>query len=134
MNPTDHEFLKLGNVYTKSTLARSKYMALRRFKSFFGVSPQVCSIIWAELENDLPIGSQPKHLLWCLSFLKQYGTEHYRRSIFKADEKTLRKWTWTFVKLLSNLNVVNLLKPSLIVRTYQNIYFRLNLNDVLMVL
>lgn len=102
-----HMFLKLGNRYTKSKLSSGK-IALRRFKSFFGVTPKVCSIAWNEIKNEAPSGAQPKHLLWCLSFLKEYTTEHYRRSIFKADEKTMREWTWTFVKLLANMNVVSL--------------------------
>lgn len=106
MDFTGHEFLKLGNSYTRSSLTRSKPIALRRFKTFFGVSPTVCSIVWQELQNDLPQGAMPQHLLWCLSFLKQYKTEHCRRSIFRSDEKTIRKWTWVFVKLLADMNVV----------------------------
>lgn len=106
MSPTSHEFFKLGNTYTKSSLTRSEKIALRRFKTFFGVSPNICSIVWKKLEADLPHGALPKHLLWCLSSLKQYETEHCRRSLFNADEKTIRKWTWIFVKLLSDLNVV----------------------------
>lgn len=99
-------FLKLGNKYTKSSLTSSRNTALRRFKSFFGITPNVCSIVWEQIKLEAPLGAEPKHLLWCLSFLKQYSVEHYRRSIFGADEKTMRKWTWIFVELLSNLNVV----------------------------
>lgn len=99
-------FLKLGNRYTCSKM--SKYnVALRRFKSLFGVTPTVCSVVWNAIKDEAPRGAQPKHLLWCLSFLKEYSTEHNRRSIFKADEKTMREWTWKFVKLLSDLNVVS---------------------------
>lgn len=100
-----HKFLKLGNKYTKSLVSTPK-LSLRRFKSFFGITPLVCSIVWDEVKNEAPYGAEPKHLLWCMSFLKEYSGEHYRRSIFDADEKTIRKWTWIFVKLLSNLNVV----------------------------
>lgn len=101
-------FFNLGNIYTKTKSNSSKATTLRRFKSFFGISPSVCSIIWELLKYELVPDSQPKHLLWCLCFLKQYNTEHLRRSIFKADEKTVRKWTWIFVKLLAELNVVQL--------------------------
>lgn len=104
-----HMFCKLGNRYTKSKMSSQK-TALRRFKSFFGVTPKVCSISWNEIKNQAPPAAQPKHLLWCLSFLKEYSTEHHRRSIFEADEKTIRFWTWTFVKLLANLNVVSFIK------------------------
>lgn len=106
MNTTSHDFLKLGNVYTGSVLSESRKTILRRYKSFFGISPTVCSIVWQESKDDHPHGATPKHLLWALSFLKQYSTEHYRRSIFQADEKTIRKWTWIFVELMSNLNTV----------------------------
>lgn len=99
-------FLKLGNSFTKTNYQCSVYIAERRFSSFFGVTPRICEIIWNKIKQSVPIGGQPKHLLWCLSFLKQYAVEHYRRSIFNADEKTIRNWTWTFVKILSDLDVV----------------------------
>lgn len=100
-------FIKLGNFYTKTTSQSSQYVAKRRFMSFFGVTPQVCSIIWQKVRQEVKIkGGEPKHLLWCLSYLKQYAVEHYRRSIFNADEKTIRKWTWILVKILSDLDVV----------------------------
>lgn len=86
----------------------SVYVGLRRFKCFFGVSPQVCAIVWDECYNKLPNGAEPKHLLWCLFFLKQYQPEHVRRVILKADEKTIRKWTWSLITLLSDMNVVNI--------------------------
>lgn len=102
-------FFKLGNVYTETKWTTSQYAALRRFKSFFGVTPIVCSLIWDRIKHNVPNGGERKHLLWCLSFLKQNAVEHYRRSIFRADEKTIRKWTWIFVELLSNLDVVTLI-------------------------
>lgn len=106
MNITSETFIKLGNTYTDSSMTRSTSVALRRFKSFFGVTPIVCSIIWEKLSDELPPLAEPKHLLWTLLFLKQYGNEHTRRAIVRADEKTIRKWTWIFVELLSNMNAV----------------------------
>lgn len=103
---SEQTFVKLGNVYTETKWTSSKYVAQRRFTSFFGVTPRVCSLIWDKIKHDIPNGGAPKHLLWSLSFVKQYSVEHYRRSIFHADEKTIRKWTWLFLELLSNLDVV----------------------------
>lgn len=97
-------FLRLGNAYTKGT--SNTKTNLRRFKSFYGVSPAVCAKIWEKIIFETSSHAQPKHLLWCLFFLKQYPVEHEMRAIFHADEKTIRKWTWCFVKLLSNINVV----------------------------
>lgn len=101
-------FLKIGNKYTKTKTAQSKLTSMRRFKSFFGVTPNVCAIIWKKIKKDAPTNSAPMHLLWCLNFLKQYSNEHTRRALLDVDEKTIRKWTWTFIELLSNLDVVQL--------------------------
>lgn len=102
---TAEYFYRLGFQYINHTAKKSVLTGLRRFKSFFGVSPEVCAKVWNLLVSDAT--SDPKHLLWCLLFLKQYGTEHERRVILNADEKTVRKWTWVYVKLLSEINVVH---------------------------
>lgn len=81
---------------------------MRRFKSFFGVTPEVCECIRNLIEMELNDDSQPKHLLWCLNFLKQYTVEHTRRTLFAADEKAIRKWTWIYVQHIADLNVVHL--------------------------
>lgn len=103
-------FLKLGNKFTNTKSTSSKYIAERRFASFFGVSPEICIIVWDRIKPWVPTDGEPKHLLWSLSFLKQYAVEHYRSAIFKADEKTVRKWTWLFVKILSDMDVVPLFR------------------------
>lgn len=103
-------FLSLGNVYTKTKYRQKLSTKNRRFKSFFGITPKVCSIVWEKIRHDRPIGFSPKHLLWGLNFLKQYTNEENRHSIFQADEKTIRKWTWIAVGLLSDMNVVILFK------------------------
>lgn len=66
----------------------------------------MCFLVWQRVKLEAPSDSEPKHLLWCLNFLKQCSTEHTRKALFAADEKTVRKWTWIFVKLVSNLDVV----------------------------
>lgn len=101
---TAEQFYRISFPYINHTTKKSVPIGLRRFKSFFGVTPQVCAKLWNLFEcNNL---SQPKHLLWALLFLKQNGTEHERRSILKSDEKTIRKWTWVYVELLGKLNLV----------------------------
>lgn len=102
-------FLSIGSKYTKTNWRESNYTRLRRFKSSFGVTPQVCFITWQNIKDEVPSYAHPKHLLWCLNFLKEYSVEHTRKAIFDADEKTVRKWTWIFVELLSKMNVVRFL-------------------------
>lgn len=102
-------FLSLGNKITKTKRGQKESTKTRRFKSFFGITPQVCSIVWEKICDKAPNDFQPKHLLWGLTFLKLYTIEHDRHSTLGADEKTIRKWTWVAVSLLSNLNVVKMI-------------------------
>lgn len=85
----------------------SRETTLNRFRALFGVTPLTCAIIWNRLRTVIPEGGSPNHLLWALLFMKIYATEHVNRSLTGADEKTLRKWIWTFVELISNLSVVS---------------------------
>jgi hypothetical protein len=79
----------------------------RIFRSFFGVTPDICSTVWNLLLDKHPTGCEPKHLLMALRFLKGYCTEHENASLFHVDEKTYRKWQWIYVKLIANLDIVS---------------------------
>ncbi|KAG9399900.1 hypothetical protein AC1031_011321 [Aphanomyces cochlioides] len=68
----------------------------RRFKSMFGVSPSIASILWKDLQPT-PSDAKPCHLLWALLFLKVYATEHVHAALCQVDEKTFRKWTWIMI-------------------------------------
>ena len=79
----------------------------RPFRALFGVSAQVCAVIWGMLRGHVPRRSTPTHLLWSLMFLKVYASEHVHCEISGANEKTFRKWVWVFVPLLADLSVVS---------------------------
>lgn len=79
----------------------------RRFRHLFGVTPHVVSEVWNRMKHNLPRRSNCKHLLWALLFLKCYGSEHVHCALVGADEKTFRKWSWIFVKKISELRVVS---------------------------
>ena len=71
-----------------------------RFKAFFGICPEGCSMIWDMLQPNetMPKGVKPEHLLWGLLFMKVYATETALVSMVNApDEKTFRKWSQRFV-------------------------------------
>lgn len=103
------KFLQLGSQISKTKRGQKESTKTRRFKSFFGITPYVCSVAWTKIVDIAPFGFQPKHLLWGLTFLKQYTSEHNRHSTLTADEKTIRKWTWIAVKLLSGLKTVKVI-------------------------
>lgn len=85
----------------------------RRYKSCFGVSPKITSLLWREIKSTLPKKYKEEHLLWALYYLKNYPTESVARVFVKADEKTLREIIWTMIEKLSNINCVGLLSLNL---------------------
>lgn len=100
-------FWKLGHDLSGHNLCNSERVGMRRYKAMFGVTPNVCHIIWKLIQSRLPEGNTPTHLLWTLYFLKNYNTEEVNRAVFHADEKTIRKWVWVFVDHLSRMRVVS---------------------------
>lgn len=118
MDSLTKTFWDEGVSIMKHKSCNSTMTGYRKFRSFFGVSPNVCAVTWKLIQNK-PQGSEPKHLLWCLLFLKTYNTEHVNASIAEVDEKTFREWTWKFVALLARLNVVsNIISFQLIFQLY----------------
>lgn len=77
-----------------------------KFKSLFGVSPEVAGTMWDSylMENGLLLRhplAKKKHLLWALLFLFSYPTETVSCVITKASRKTYRKWCWIMITELS---------------------------------
>lgn len=110
MSADDNFFFSLGmRIVSKDCFAGSHQRCPRvqreRYHAFFGASPYVCSLLWAYLASSGSLDSAcvPKHLLWCLLFLKTYATEHVLAVIVGADEKTVRKWVWYLIEELGDL-------------------------------
>ena len=105
-NPRASDFEQLG-LQIMSRQIGSKLTFERRFRTFFGTSPQICELIWTNLDPfeqiapDYP-GVQVVHLLWALMFMKIYAEESVHCGLVGGvDEKTFRKWTWLFVEYIS---------------------------------
>lgn len=85
----------------------------RRIRAFFGAPTSIISNIWnlvwvklSKQESDSIIddGVQFKYLLYALVFMKVYSTEEVHCSIVDwPSTKTFRKWSWYFVKKISEL-------------------------------
>lgn len=56
----------------------------------------------------------PRHMLWVLLFLKHYPTEIFLATSLNLNCKTVQKWTW---------NVLDMLSSSLLVSTYKIILY-----------
>jgi hypothetical protein len=88
--------------------------AILRFKSFFGVTVEVCTILFLNLlakfeavtlEDDRKFLRRfsEKHLLWALFFLKVYSTERVAASMLDTTEKTYRKWSHALIEEIAKL-------------------------------
>ena len=78
----------------------------RRFMSLFGVTFQICFLMWCllDVENEGPHGACVCHLLWTLMFLKTYDTNDNLVGTCKVDPKTFRKWKWLMLFALTDLH------------------------------
>jgi hypothetical protein len=100
------DFLQHGRIM----MGRHKNVAtaneVTRFHSMFGTSPEICSLLWDHVDplSTMPNGVQDAHLLWGLMFLKLYAAESVHCALAGGvDEKTFRKWCWTFVYAIADL-------------------------------
>ena len=99
-------FWNLGHTITRHNVEGSLCLGYRTFRAFFGTSPQVCALVWNGLSTRPP-NSKPEYLLWGLMLLKQYNIESVNATLTGVTEKTFRKWSLTFVRLLGHHSVVN---------------------------
>ena len=89
----------------------------REFRSQFGVSWYVCEDVWNLLQVNLPKKwREPKHLLWSLIFLKVYKNEKTHSIIAGTSVKTFRKWAWSVLEDVSELDiyVVSIFYPEIL--------------------
>lgn len=108
---SEDEFYRLGCEWTQHNYnGGSLLVGERRFTGMFGTTALVCSIAWELVEEAAahPVGAKFQHMLCALYFLKCYNTEHVNHAVSGFDEKTFRKWSWTYVELLASLRVVSL--------------------------
>ena len=84
----------------------------RKFLQYFGVSTDIISRIWNDIES-LPIDEkfQKEHLLWTMFFLQNAPVEEVACGIFQIGSRnTWRKWIWTGVEIIASLEYVWFMK------------------------
>lgn len=97
------DFIAIANQNGIVQPSPSAIVLLRRFVASFGITPSTCQHMWETIEDSVPRGGRPKHMLWALYFLKTYGSEHIASNVLQVDEKTYRKWLWIFVELMATI-------------------------------
>ena len=104
---SESTFWNLGHQITGHKLEGSLTMGFRKFRAFFGTSPEICLIVWNMLSTERPSNSMPQHLLWSLMVLKRYHIESVSAALVGVTEKTFRKWSLLYIRLIANLSVVS---------------------------
>ena len=99
-------FWTVGHEITGHKLNGSKTTGYRIFRSFFGTSPMVYAVVWDLLLTLRPRKSKPVHLLWALLLLKRYHVESINATLTLVNQKTFRKWSLVFIKLIAEMPVV----------------------------
>ncbi len=69
-------FVEEGSKIIRRARGLSTEVYLRRFKSLFGVTPNIYAVVWKETQLFVPNKSKPEHLLWSLLFLKVFASKH----------------------------------------------------------
>ena len=85
----------------------SEQRRMRRFRSFLGASPELCTDLWALGFDRLRRTCLPMYFLWTFMFLKQYNTEEVNASAAGCDEDTFGDWVWYVLSVISTVEVVS---------------------------
>ena len=99
-------FWAIGHKITGHNTNGSLTQGHRKFRAFFGTSPTTCFVVWNMLLARRPRKSTPEHLLWALLLLKQYSIESVNAALVGVSEKTFRKWSYIFIRLLAHIQMV----------------------------
>ena len=105
LEPSPSSYMDIG-LQLKGVRASTDGVNRRRWKSWFGVTPEIAAEVWCLLKVDWTnnlTSPNPEHLLWALSLLKTYKKEAEHASEFRVDEKTFRKWAFFYLEGIARL-------------------------------
>lgn len=79
----------------------------QRFKSVYGSSPAIISMVWTEINNCVTYSTKPYHLLHFLRLLNLYGKDNANVASEQSDKHTFPFWGWHTIGAMRNMSVVN---------------------------
>jgi hypothetical protein len=111
---TADEILRKGLVLVGYDFRRqdkvSKTANLERFRAQYGSNPVVYAQIWEDLQTTVILEARiddkmadADNYLMSIHFLKCYPTEVEQGGIFLGCEKSMRKWTWYYLRKIQAL-------------------------------
>ena len=107
VEPDVFEELGCQIIWRRNNKVKSRMMIIRRYRAFFGTSPENVATAWQHLapfiEPEHQQTAHPKHVLWALMFLKLYNSTDVLASFAGVSEKTFQKWQWRAIGWLADL-------------------------------
>ena len=98
---THHEMEMM--IQAAATLFLNKRSVCQRdYSSFFGASKATIAAVWRLIYPDIAGKLRIKHLLWTLTFLKQYSSEQVLSQATGCTPKTFRKRVLEVLTALNN--------------------------------
>ena len=107
------QMLSIGLHFVGFDIARTQHVIIERnedrFVYMFGAFPDVCSLIFRDIQdadispNTAINKANPKHFLMCLYWLKRYQVETAISAVFGYHEDTVRKWIWRYAEAIQGL-------------------------------
>jgi hypothetical protein len=84
----------------------------RMIRNFYGFDAKIIYIIWNLINNNNRMNESARliHLLWMFAYFKGYAEYDQYSAKFKCSVPTFRSWVWYMAKLVSELDVVSILK------------------------
>lgn len=115
-------FMRLADIYL-NLVHYSDQTMMRKYRSYFGISPYVTVLLWIRVKNRVNQSTRPLHMLWALFFVKNYWTEHSNAMLWKCDEKTFRKRVWYVLEVVSKLPLVSEVSSfNILIKNYFELY------------
>ena len=110
---SEEEFLRLGfeaqGDFSWSISKRENQ--IKNFRSLYGTSPKILSIIWAEIQStgSNETSAKPLHMLLLYRWMKSNQSENELKSCFGGiSVRTIRKWRRILVVQVANLRTTKI--------------------------
>lgn len=107
---------------------------LERFRSHYGSNPIIYAQIWEDLQTT-PIDEARisgadantglNYFLMSIHFLKCYPTEQQQVSRFQISDRTVREWTWFYLKKVQALKAQKVSRLNSLSYYYHSTHFHL---------
>jgi hypothetical protein len=106
--------LRLVNVDGATQKRRLQKSNVRVFKAHYGIHPNQASMVWRDILINEALHESEMDLLaffLALHFLRVYGSEDLRASLFKIDKWKMRPLVWSWVAKIRNLKALKICFP-----------------------